>query len=90
MKLLVEIKSPDVKSGSGTDKKSGEPYNWAKQSGWLTLPEKPYPVEIGIRLDTKNNQVPYAAGNYEVGPESFWVDQYGGLRCTPKLVPVGK
>ena len=39
MKLLVEIKSPDVKSGSGTDKKSGEPYNWAKQSGWLTLPK---------------------------------------------------
>lgn len=70
--MKVEIKSSEIETRSGQGKTG--PYTIRKQSGYLDT-GKAYPVEVRIRLD--DQQPAFAPGTYEIGPECFYVAQYG-------------
>lgn len=81
MSIRIEIKSPHVTENSGTSK-AGKPYTIRKQTAWAHVTDqdgKPmdYPARIEIQLERE--QPAYAAGNYGVGPASFFVGDYDRL-----------
>ena len=48
--ILVEVKSSEVASKSGTSARSGKPYHIREQSAYAVFPGKAYPVEIKFSL----------------------------------------
>lgn len=75
--ILVEVKSSEVASKSGTSARSGKPYQIREQSAYAVFPGKAYPVEIKFSLG--DDQAPYEPGLYEIGPDSFFVGNFGQL-----------
>jgi len=64
--------------------KNGRSFEFHKQDVFVHLGEK-YPLRARIRIEPGKS---YAPGVYTLDPSSFWVDRYGELRLTPRLVPV--
>lgn len=54
------------------------------QEAYAVLPGQKYPARIEV-LPPKG-QAPYEPGEYTIGPDSFYVNQYGSLALAPKLV----
>jgi hypothetical protein len=82
----IEIHSAELKSFKWTDKKQVE-RTGHKQSAFAHLPDKPFPVEIQLRVDDESKA--YPKGMYTLAPNSFWIDRFGSLQVAPVLVPVG-
>lgn len=85
MSIMIEITSTEVKSRSGTSARTGNPYSMREQFGYLHQQGQPYPTKIKIALE--DNQPPYYPGNYDLSPNSFYVDKYDGLAVRPILIP---
>lgn len=85
MSLMIEITSTQVKSRSGTSARTGNPYSMREQFGYLHQVGQPYPTKIKIPLE--DNQAPYFAGNYDLSPDSYYVDKYDAIAIRPILVP---
>lgn len=80
--IKIEVASAEVFTKSGIAAKSGKPYTIREQEAFAYVvdrngnPQK-YPAKIRINLN--DDQAPYAVGNYQIAPESFYVDRFGGL-----------
>lgn len=81
--LKIEIHSNELNSFTWKDK-SGTERTGYKQSAYVHLPDKPFPVEIQLRVDGPSKA--FSPGVYELSPKSFWVDRFGSLSVTPSLV----
>lgn len=62
--------------------KEGRSFEFHKQEAFVHLGQK-YPVRCRVRVEPGK---PYAPGIYTLASSSFWVDRYGELRMTPRLV----
>lgn len=82
--IRIEILSGEVFVTRGV--KDGRTFEFHKQESFVHLGQK-YPVRALIRVEPGK---PYLPGIYTLAPSSFWVDRYGELRMTPRLVPVQK
>lgn len=83
--VTVEIHSDETINNSGTNSDTGESWHTTKQTAYVNLPGKPYPVEIRFNLD--DGQQPYPKGIYEFKPESLWISGNGKLNIKPRLTP---
>jgi hypothetical protein len=63
--------------------KEGRLYEFHKQEAFVHLGQK-YPVRCLVRVEPGKQ---YSPGIYILDRSSFWVDRYGELRLTPRLVP---
>lgn len=84
--MRIEIKSTELKNKQGTGKTSGKAYNFFEQKAWAHLPDKPYPIEMTLTVDSGSSA--YAQGMYDLNPSSFYVNKYGQLEVKPKLVAI--
>jgi len=80
----IEIKSPELKLVQGTSQKSGKAYSFHTQQAYAHVEGKPYPVEFRITIE--NGHSGHAVGSYTIAPSSFYVDKFGNLSISPKLV----
>jgi hypothetical protein len=83
--MRIEIKNESLKLVQGKSSRSGKDYSFHTQSAYAHLTGKPYPVEIKLTIDAGNSA--YKLGFYELSPESFYVDKFGNLGLSPKLIP---
>ena len=84
--LKIEITENTFRTINGTSKRTGQPFSINKQDAYLWLPGQKYPTPFQINLE--QNQPAYQPGEYQVSPDSFYVDRYGSLAVNPKLVPL--
>ena len=75
---LVETTRPR-KDGSGS-------WTARNQRAVVFLPGMKYPVSFVLSL--RDRQEPYALGVYVMAADSFYVNGYGDLRISPRLVKV--
>lgn len=77
----------EVKSGTATDRtvqgKNG-PVTFREQEAWAHLCDRdgnpqPYPQQIVVNLDIRNNQPPYPPGTYQLDPSSVFVNRFKTL-----------
>lgn len=80
----IEIKSTETKLVQGTSQKSGKAYSFHTQQAYAHVEGKAYPVEFRITLD--NGAPSFSVGAYTIAPSSFYVDKFGNLSISPKLV----
>lgn len=85
--IKFEVHSAELDSFNWVDKQ-GVTRTSHKQKAYVHLPEKPYPVEVKLRVDDPSKA--YPPGVYTLGGKSFWVDRYGQLSCSPVLVPTAE
>lgn len=76
--IVVEVLSTDVTTKSGVSARNQKPYSIREQVGYVQFPGKPYPQEIKFALEEGAGA--YPQGRYEVHPDSFYVDNFGGLK----------
>ncbi|HWI05604.1 MAG TPA: single-stranded DNA-binding protein [Acidimicrobiales bacterium] len=95
--LKVTVSSPEVRTRSGISKAKNKPYTMHSQTVYfhtLGRDGKPnaYPDKGEILLDTDEhgNPKPYAPGEYQLHPTSFYVGDYGSLAVSPRLVPLAR
>lgn len=79
----VEFKTQVLVPVSGTSKRSGKPYSFNKQVGYLHQEGKPYPSEVEVSLDA--GQQAYDLGFYDVHATPY-VDRFKSVGFTLKLV----
>jgi hypothetical protein len=94
--LRIEIKSPEVRTISGTCKpgtvNAGKPYCIRDQEAYAWLvgrdgKPRDYPERISVQLD--DDQEAYRPGVYTLAPQSLYVGDFGRLQMgKPKLMPV--
>lgn len=80
----IEIKSTELKLVQGTSQKSGKAYSFHTQQAYAHVEGKAYPVEFRLTIDNGSSAFP--VGNYTIAPSSFYVDKFGNLSISPKLV----
>lgn len=82
--LRIVIKGEQVEEKSGKNAR-GE-WKIREQVAFLETSDE----RKKIRIQLKDNAPPYKVGSYDLGEESFFVDQYGqlGLLSRVVLVPV--
>jgi len=80
----IEIKSTELKLIQGTSQKSGKAYSFHTQQAYAHVEGKAYPVEFKLTID--NGASAFATGLYTIAPSSFYVDKFGNLSISPKLV----
>jgi len=76
-----------------TDKNTGEQRSMRKQSAYLHFffedgTPSPVPDKFGFVL--RDDQQPYAPGDYQLHPSALQVDRDGRLSCKPVLTPLAK
>lgn len=89
--IRVEIKSSEIRTKSGTSARTGKPYTIREQEGWAFTFDRnsnpnPYPQKLAISLGV--DQQPYAPGNYELSPASFYLNRFNQLEVSPVLRPL--
>ena len=95
--IKVSVTSTEVRNQSGNAKASGKPYSLNFQTVWVHTSDingnlNPYPEKVEIILP-KNDQgaaLFYPAGDYQLGPNSIYVDRNGNLAVSPRLVALPK
>lgn len=83
MSVVIEIASTQVQTRAGTSQRTGKAYTINEQAAYMHIGQ-PYPVQIKINLE--NGQPPYQPGNYDLHPQSFSADRFGGISVRPLLV----
>jgi len=93
--LKVSVTSTVVRNQSGTGKVSQKPYSLNFQTAWFHTYDRdgtknPFPEKVEIILDKNSDGAPlfYAAGDYQLHPNSIYVDQNGKLAIQPRLIPL--
>ncbi|MDX1751475.1 MAG: single-stranded DNA-binding protein [Methylophaga sp.] len=81
--MKIEILSQEIRTQSGTSKRTGNPYAIRKQTGFAHFDGEPYPVKMELNLP--DGAIPYAPGNYTLDEKSFYVDRYGSLAVSGEL-----
>lgn len=84
--MKIEIRNESLKLVSGKSARSGKDYSFHTQQAYAHIEGKPYPVEMKLTVDAGNSA--YKIGFYNLGGDSFYVDKYGNLVLSPKLVAV--
>ncbi len=84
--LRIEIVSAEFELIEGVSKKTGNPYSFRKQKGYLHQPGQKYPEGFDFTLE--DDQPPYQAGNYTLAPNAVSVNRDGRLDVKPVLVPM--
>jgi hypothetical protein len=82
--MRIEIKNEELKLVSGRSVRSGKDYSFHTQTAYVHIEGKPYPVEMKLTIDAGNSA--YKIGIYDLSPSSFYVDKFGNLGLSPKLV----
>ena len=82
----VEIVSSEITDIKGTSQKTGNPYHIRKQTGYIQLPNAPYPKDFEFNLDS--DESPYSVGKYRLHESSIYVDRNGRLAIRPVLTPI--
>lgn len=82
MDLKIEIESMEL--NERTAKGRNGDFLIREQKGWAQFPMEKHPRPITIGLEEKSP--PFAVGNYVLSPKSLYVDKYGHLTLSPKLV----
>ena len=85
MSLIIEITSQELNVKSGTSNRTGKPYHIREQTAYLHKKGQAYPDKFVISLES--DQAPFPPGNYDLIPESFYIDRFSQLAVRPKLVP---
>lgn len=70
--LKLEVKSPDFVVRDGVSKRTGKPYAFRLQTGWLHGVDG-YPSKVEIQFG--KDEGPFQPGFYVVGPKCFQVDR---------------
>lgn len=91
--IKVSVKSTDVRNQSGNVKATGKPYSLNFQTVYLHTYDRhgklnPYPEKVEIILE-KNEQgqaLFYPIGEYQLAPESVYVNRNGDVAISPKLL----
>jgi len=93
--LKVSVTSTEVRNQSGNAKASGKPYSLNFQTAWFhtydrTGNKNPYPEKVEIILDKNADGAAlfYTPGDYQLHPNSIYVDQAGKLAIQPRLIPL--
>ena len=83
--IKIEVTSTELRAKRGTAK-SGKPYSFREQTAFAHLAGKPYPVEF--KVIRNDDEGAYAPGFYTLAPDSVFVDRFGSLGLSARLVPV--
>lgn len=92
MKIVIgiEVKSLELRKVSGVAKRSGKPYCFFEQTGWVDI-GKPFPVEISWIVPEVTNpatgeivQQPTPVGRYVVDESCVYVDRNRSLQINSK------
>lgn len=67
-----------------TSKKTGEIITFVEQQAYVFLHGQKYPALSHITVP--KGEQPQPAGVYTLSPESFWVNRFGQLEVSPRLV----
>lgn len=81
----IEVIGP-VREIPFTDKETGERTSFRVQEAAFHTPGSKYPKVFEIAVP--RGAQPYAAGFYDLAPDSVYVSRMGKLTLTPKLKPV--
>lgn len=76
--IKLEIHDTQIDEFTGISKKSGNPFNIRKQTGFAHLSSSPYPIQISINLD--DGQAPFLPATYELLEDSYFVNNFGQLQ----------
>lgn len=85
MSVIIEVTSQEVQNRAGTSQRTGKQYSINEQTAYVHRQGQPYPEKIKVTLG--DQQQPYAVGNYDLHPDSYYVDKFGSLAVRPFLVP---
>jgi hypothetical protein len=81
IKVTILPGKPHV--NEGISKKSGQAYRIVEQAAFCVLPNG---EGAAFTVQPPRDAQPYAAGEYTIGPDSFYVRD-GQLQFAPKLLP---
>jgi hypothetical protein len=76
--IIVEIHRDSFIHLTGTSSKTGKPYEIKKQTGWLHVPNQPYPLKFEFEI--AKDAHPYLEGRYTFTPQSFEISREGKLQ----------
>jgi len=88
MKMKLDIKTVQVDVKTGTSKK-GRPYSFRIQTGYLHVPNEPFPVKFKFMLGDVQEAL-------QVGPaevlldESIYLNAYGEMQVRPVVRSVAQ
>ena len=95
--IKVSVTSTEVRSYSGNAKASGKPFTLNFQTVWVHTSDRqgnpnPYPekVEIILEKNTEGSALFYPIGDYQLAPNSIYVDRNGNFAVAPRLVALPK
>jgi hypothetical protein len=80
--IKIEISSASVDVKSGVSARTGKPYSIREQQGFAYIVDRdgnPQRYPEKIRINLRDDQPPYAVGNYAVDARSFYVDRFDNL-----------
>ena len=88
--IKIEIRNAEVKTKSGMSARTGKPYSIREQQGHAFTHGRdgnlnPYPVPCSVTL--RDDQAPYAPGNYTLSPASISTNKFDQLEISPVLIP---
>lgn len=80
--IKIEVKSTEVRTVSGTSKKTGKGYTIRDQEAYAHTLDKdgkprPYPERISLQLE--QDQPAFEVGTYAISPASIYVGDFGRL-----------
>lgn len=89
--IKIVVSSPDIVERKGVAKVSGKDYHLRIQTAHaftigLDGVIAPFPDKFEILLD--KDQLPYAAGVYQLSPSAVFVSREGRMEIRPRLTPV--
>lgn len=78
--IKIEIKSATVEEFSGISKKSGKSFTMRNQTGYANLVDRSGEIlRQAVKITLEDNQAPYAPGQYQLAPNSIYVDSFSRL-----------
>jgi Helix-destabilising protein len=95
--IKFTITSTELRNHRGVSKSNQKPFDMYFQTAWAHTTDKsgaphPYPqrVEIMLQKNQQGEPVPYAQGEYQPSPASFFVDKFMNMGFRPVLIPIRK
>jgi hypothetical protein len=87
--IKIEIESAEVVIKSGIAAKTGKPYSIREQKGWaylLAADGKPQRHPVTFKVSLRDDQNPYAPGNYTLSLSSIYTNKFDQFEVSPMLV----
>ncbi len=84
--IKVEVKNPECFRKAGNSQKTGKPYEFVEQEGWVHLPNEPYPVKCRFTLPDERQGSPYPPGTYSIDlGKCLTVGRFDALHLSNRL-----